>query len=140
MTKIEILDEILNLIIKQGERAVEPEGGCFYSTDPINPEEGCRCGIGLAIDPEKAPRWVWNFNNTADFLDEKLGDEGDLSLDDILYDRFKGHSVEFWTGVQKLHDNGRLWNSNGPGLKLSSLGKNFLAKLKTRYQNDKGQN
>ena len=53
------------------------------------------------------------------------------SIDNLLKEEYKGHSLSFWQEIQKFHDNDNNWDNQG----LSEFGKTLYNELRKRYEN-----
>ena len=52
------------------------------------------------------------------------------SLDKLLSPKYRGHSLDFWSSLQSIHDSERNWHSKG----LTDIGLQSVAELKERYE------
>jgi len=119
-TKIEILDDVVAHIEKQGGRAVEENGSCEYITS-----DSKTCGHSMAINPSKRKRIAEGCFKEASEVINSFGDEVHLV-------KYRGHEPDFWIKVQVFHDTPFNWTSEG---KITEHGKNELNRLKDLYKN-----
>jgi len=116
-TKIEILDDVVAHIEKQGGQAVDERDVCQY----IAPD-GKTCGHSMAINPHKREKAI---GFTATTFIYRFGDK-------IHLVKYRGHDPGFWGLVQRFHDAKNNWTSEG---KITEHGKNELNRLKDLYKN-----
>ena len=122
-TKIEIIDETVEYI-KENGRALQPNGvTCMYQN-----ENGIGCAVGRCLDKKKYFSGMEE-NNVINLTECVL----EKSLDHYLKKDYKGHSLEFWSDLQKLHDESCYWINNK---ELSSSGKAVVGSLKKKYTNE----
>lgn len=115
-TKIEILDDVVDHVKKQGGVAYSEEDGmCLYTT-----KDGKTCGHSMAINPTK--RKLLKGELSAKTVIDKYGDN-------IHLKKYRGHSDDFWSEVQNFHDGGN-WNEDGT---ISEVGDAVLSEIKNEY-------
>lgn len=100
-TRSEIIEET---IAYYGEdptrRSIRPDGKCAYYY------EGCKCAVGRCmIDPTTVP-------NYSTFVLSHMF-EPKKGLDHLLNPEYRGHSTEFWSDLQSLHDTHCNWDQSG---------------------------
>lgn len=83
-------------------RAVNSVGGCEYITP-----DGRMCAVGRVLSLEGL-RKAHGCGDTVEALANRRFN-GDL--DSGLKPEYRGHSLEFWTDLQFLHDDGGRWNN-----------------------------
>ena len=80
-----------------------------------------------------------NENSVLGLLDELKVN----SIDVILQEKYRGHSLDFWTALQELHDFAEFWmddihysedGSIAEGHKLTSYGEDAFYSLINRHQ------
>jgi hypothetical protein len=119
-TKIEILDDVVLHIKKQGGQAIDLEIDiCSYLT-----EDGKTCGHSMAVNPVK--RKLLKGELCAKTVINEYGDNVHLV-------KYRGHSVHFWGAIQLFHDTTYYWNEDGS---ITGKGTSKLQKLKETYLQD----
>lgn len=48
------------------------------------------------------------------------------NIESFLKDEYKGHDLNFWVHVQRLHDSDIFWGAEGVGNKLTDKGEQYL--------------
>lgn len=121
MTTLEIINETVEYYSKDtSRRAATKQGACFY----FQISTGNMCAVGrCAILPEELDNSLFTTANI--FLFRKL----EISDEELFKPEYRGHSVEFWIDLQRLHDNNLNWNESG----LSPRGKEQVVILKAKY-------
>jgi hypothetical protein len=129
-TKTEILNEtaafynLNNRSVRESE-SVHVIKFCMYT----NPD-GKHCAFARCCQPDKIS--LLKEENTV----EQLIDNCYITyVDSVLLPEYHGHSVDFWRGVQGLHDNEGNWNETG----LSQKGKDQLDFLVDYWQNQEAE-
>jgi len=113
-TKLEIINETVAYYSEDvNRRATNNNGGCEYKT-----EDGRMCAVGRYLIHE-LPK------PSSGVSVQPLN----CNLDDFLMDEYSGHSVEFWSCLQSLHDRAEYWNATG----LTESGQSYVNKLKEIY-------
>lgn len=93
----------------ENKRAVEiTETGesCRY-----NWGDGSHCAVGRCLDKkyqDMGEDMPGNENSVQGLLDELQVN----SIDFILQEKYRGHSLDFWTELQELHDFGEHWQDD----------------------------
>jgi hypothetical protein len=103
-TKQEIINETVEYYKDASKRGYdEVEETCMYLT-----EGGNMCAVGRCLIPgSKMEMEVTNHVNRGEYLameDCKTSVMKILNLEEILKPEYRGHSIEFWTRLQNLHD------------------------------------
>ncbi len=96
-----------------------------------NAYNGTYCAVGRCFE-DKWKRVDDDFvleNNDAD-IESMYIKNGFDSLDEMLKPKYRGHEVEFWEELQRLHDNSCNWNSQG----ISNQGQVTVNKLLKNYE------
>lgn len=124
MTKEEIIYQLFegeNGYIKKPETRAMYEGGtCSYKT-----EDGRMCAVGKCLNA-LGHKYGRNNYPIHGMISE---DAGEHTLDDILLKKYRGHSIDFWSQLQSLHDSDDYWDSNG----FRAAGENRLREIKKEY-------
>ena len=121
MTEIEIIEETANTY-SSSNRSMKSNGKCYYT----HPDNGNHCAVGRCMleDTLTSLSKIDNEESVA-YLLESLG----CKLDDILKPEYRGHSLEFWTALQDLHDGMQNFDDNG----ITPNGLSLVDRLKHRY-------
>ena len=127
-TKDEILDYVLDYY-KTHNRGINA-WGCVY----IDQKNGNKCAVGLcAVDPQNL---MDEFGGEAVFdIVGALGEPSHQvsnSFDQLLRPEFRGHSPEFWSELQAIHDNTINWREKKTreGNFLTEYGKEAVKELR----------
>ena len=114
LTKTQIIQETVDYYKADVNRRAFQGQVCCYKT-----RSGKMCAVGRCL-------------SNSDLL---KGDDRSIeaicqiySLDDILKPEYRGHSIGFWVGLQKLHDSGQFWDREG----LTEKGESYLNLLYSR--------
>lgn len=126
MTKEEILLETIQYYSKPNTRAVilglhDIQSECSYELS-----DGRRCAVGRCMTDAAIDKLRTN-NDLRQPIDRLAVDNADL--DTMLQEKYHGHSIDFWTRLQGIHDNRLSWNEKG----LSIEGKNKVNKIINDY-------
>jgi hypothetical protein len=114
-TKHQIIDETVAYYSEDTKRRAVTGQSCHY----FQKETGNMCAVGrCANDPQKLDGSCY-FKT----LSAKLSDE------EIFKPEYRGHSVEFWSDLQFLHDENSHWDEKG----LTPEGKEYVKNLKENY-------
>lgn len=120
-TKVEILDDVVKHIKKQGGRAVNGVGCAYIAKD------GKTCGHSMAL--KQKYRKMATPNITAKEMIRKYGDK-------IHLKKYQGYGINFWQDVQNFHDDVDNWDIQG---NITEDGTGRLNHLKEFYTtNDEG--
>ncbi len=117
-TKIEIINETVEFYSANplNRRAISQNDGCQYLTS-----DGRKCAIGRLIKDDKYDK---------KFEGRCCDNDYYIKLEDILMDEYKGHSTEFWSGLQSLHDSSKFWYTD----RLSIEGEKRVQELLLKYK------
>src|SRR5688572_1556530 len=113
MNRLEIIEETVKYYSEDiTRRAITEKGGCDYLT-----YEGKMCAVGRCmINPQPFYAGVTILNLES-------------PLETLLKPEYRGHPIEFWAELQRLHDTRHYWYDQG----LSNDGLFYLKKLKERW-------
>lgn len=117
MTKIEIIDYVVDYFQKN-PRAKNGEN-CLYLT-----KTGLRCGHSICLEDDFVKDTIIARTTNAKHLIDNHGDN-------IHKPEFRGHHIEFWMNIQRIHDINIFWRDN----ELTDDGKEFVKQLKETYSN-----
>lgn len=123
LTKVQIINQTVKFYSADpSRRSVDKLGVCSFNGH--NGKEETHCAVGRCLLNKYKRQGVTMPANdsTADGLASVYGYE---SLDELLLKKYRGHSLDFWSDLQLLHDKKEYWNSKG----LTTKGKKFKAKL-----------
>lgn len=110
-TKLEIIEETVDHIRLHG-RGVDRDGNCVY----YDSWTGKMCAVGRClIEPSTVD------DGAVRYL---------MPLDEILKPEYRGHSLDFWSGLQDFHDRSDSWHDNG---ELTQIGESHYAELLERW-------
>jgi len=119
LTAIEIINETVAFYSADTNRRSKGVGGdCLYAGLNGNKCAYSRCWKEGAYKPEYE-----NCGVISSLLPKP---------DDLLEERYKGHSMQLWIEIQRIHDKNLNWNANG----LTEYGKIMVEQLKIQF-NDK---
>ena len=112
MTACEIIQETYNYYAKDPERrsVIRNTGNCLYNY------EGKHCAIGRCLSLKWRKQDIMFRGNTSNISDMVLKNDyaeigrEDLTLNDMLMPRYRGHIDDLWEDIQNLHDNCRYWD------------------------------
>lgn len=99
-TKKDIVKDVIELIKNQG-RAVN-EGTCVYLT-----EDDKRCGHSMAVQDDYLEKIL-----ELDPADASATHVIGLFGDELHKEKYRGFSVDFWEGIQRLHDVPKFWDED----------------------------
>ena len=119
MTKVEIIN-IVASHYNLSNRATNHRGQCQYITS-----DGKMCAVGMCIEDDK-------IQHLKGAIMDVIGLNDEWGLQVILKEEYRGHSVDFWTELQALHDIEGHWTDEG----LSKEGKKEVAFLIKAYSDD----
>lgn len=100
-TQTDIVIETLQFYLEDPSRRAAVGGGCHYRIPGKVPRH---CALGRCMTDEALDKFETS-GNTADILAAKYG-----SLDQFLKPEYEGHSTEFWSDLQRLHDEAAHWS------------------------------
>jgi len=116
LTAVEIINETVEFYSADVTRRSVENGYCAYAGTKGRKCAYARCWRDGVWKPEYEGKAVTN---------------GLLPLpDELVEERYKGHSNGFWDELQNLHDLSINWNSNG----LSNCGKENVRILLEKYK------
>lgn len=131
LTKTEIINETVAYYSEDvNRRAIKALGSCFYHLVFDGVIKQCAVGRCL-IDSNKVQKNV-------DSADDSSADavwNTSAALDEDLKPEYRGHSLDFWTDLQKLHDDADsdgYWDSNEG---LTEIGRKRVAELLAKWEN-----
>lgn len=120
-TKIQIIDETVEVYSVPGSRSIAPEKDedgdtvCLY-----NGEGGKCCAFARVV---QNPEVLEEGSNAHHLLDN----DGDKI---IFKDGYGGHEKDFWYRIQRLHDLDGHWDESGG---LTHEGRKYVQELKRKY-------
>jgi hypothetical protein len=125
LTKIQIIEETIDYY-KKHNRSVLNNNKCCYLD-----KNGNICAHSRCIDPSYRMKFATEFaTENAAFVIQQYGDI-------IHLERYRGHSIEFWSDIQQLHDHKINWQPStisGEINELTSEGKLFVDDLLNKYK------
>ena len=101
MTKQEIIKETAEFY-NLANRGTNVNMACSYLTD-----DGRCCAVGRCIIPEKLQDF------TTDSENGPVSQIGSYYLNDNLMEQYRGHTLEFWSVLQRFHDREANWDGDG---------------------------
>ena len=107
-TKAEIIEETANYY-NLTNRGYDAEFGCLYVT-----REGNKCAVGRCLNQLGENLAIDIEGSVYTFIEWLKGT--DKNFEDLLLEQYKGHKVEFWSDLQKFHD--EKFNFNETGLSI----------------------
>ena len=113
-SKKEIIDQTITYY-KKNPRGTNGDGGCVYYGDA-----GELCAVGRCLANPK------RFASAGDFI-KSCWQKGEIKPQNFKF-RYQGHELNFWSDLQRFHDNDNNWVENDVGNELSKTGK-FYYKL-----------
>lgn len=136
MTKLEIIKEVLEdrYCKNPSLRAIECDNkgnakNCLYE---LRKDDGTvlNCAVGTCLTKKGiAFAMKNNLGGVWDFGLEIDSDDFVNVLEENLKERYKGHSIDFWSDLQGFHDNDEYFTETG----ISILGQGQLNRLKEIY-------
>jgi hypothetical protein len=102
-TENEIIKETVEFYWADPKRRAVTDLGCEYLT-----LDGRMCAVGRCLTPQHAKRAQGLMCGV-----DQLPDLLKATLDEMLQPEYRGHSVDFWTHLQALHDGPQVWNTEG---------------------------
>lgn len=112
---LELLNETVQYY-KHHERGTY-KGICMYRTP-----NGNMCAVGRCVEDIES---VGDIPGDLLGLIDDLKDRGQ-TLDDVLYEQYRGFHTDFWFELQYLHDTSHFWTPNG---NLTESGEAFKKSL-----------
>lgn len=113
-TKLEIIDETVAFYSADTSRRAVNRKGCEYIA-----KDGRMCALGRCA---QAPSEL----DDNMFAREVLRAHED---EEVFKPEYQGHSPDFWSDVQELHDEATHWDTAG----ITSFGRAFVEVLKMKY-------
>lgn len=101
--------EILNFVVwyySRYPRAVDYTENGLNMCNYLTKDGKARCAHSIFIKTEHIPAIMDSDNVSASGVIKGMGDS-------IHRERYQGHSIEFWSRVQQLHDTNHFWDSEG---------------------------
>jgi len=128
-TKKEIIDETVEVYSDPSKRGVHlvMAGDASYESCKYITSEGKMCAVGRCMqEPKHAP--VASIYAIA--VASRRGEGAiDYAIDYILKPEYRGHHIQFWTDLQRLHDDLPNFTANG----WSDLGKLAIESLRKSW-------
>ena len=128
-TKIEIIEETYNYYSEDvSRRAYVGEDGCSYLT-----EDGRMCAFGRCCKNPGEIQELLKISSDpthGSYMINKLV-EHKKTIEDVLKEEYKGHTVLFWRALQGFHDSILNWNEKG----ITEWGLKRYEELKKEYAN-----
>lgn len=106
LSKLDILLETVDFYSADTSRRSYKNGYCTYNGD-----NGTHCAFGRCMLPkyqEQGSNLKYNGTNVLEFLRENK-----KKLDSVLQEKYRGHDVNFWSLIQRLHDSKENWDDSG---------------------------
>lgn len=117
MNKLEIIDETIEYY-RTHKRAVRINGYCEYWTT-----DGRTCAVGRCCQDPPGIHLIAQSRDDTGVSDTWFDDE-------LLKPEYRGHSVLFWTDLQRLHDVGEFWAETETGHELTERGHHYVQLMK----------
>lgn len=119
LTKLEIVNETVAFYNADvTKRSIDEQDDCLY-----NGYDGNRCAIGRCMVDALKEQGMELKGNRGGF--QNLAIQNDLTLDEILEERYRGHEHDFWVKLQQLHDDSTFWDNAG----LNADGEIFINEI-----------
>lgn len=126
LSMLEIIKDMVRYYTKDpvNRRAVQVSEGQLGETCRYEADDGRRCAIGRCMTAE----------GLADYKDREISamginDELVDGLDKVLQPKYRGHSIDFWSNLQDLHDGKGYWEPEG----LTKMGKEEVSGLRNHW-------
>lgn len=123
MTKLEILQDTINHY-KLSNRA-EQDYGCVYMNS-----KGLKCAVGRYMIKED-PSEYNSHGNVYSLVARLVESNKPGGLDSLLIEEVRGHDIEFWARLQRLHDQPSNWDVDGLSPDGAEIAGKFLEEYKT---------
>ena len=125
LTAEQIIDETVAYYSADTKRRADTIDGCQYYT-----VEGNMCAVGRClINPKEVEEFVQtNLRGLA--AATTLNAKSEKGLDALLKEEYRGHSINLWSDLQRLHDSSfdsDYWDEHG----LTQYGLECLQDIKT---------
>ena len=144
MTKLEIINETVEFYSQDTKRRAVTKSTAGNTCEYLN-KDGCKCAVGRCFDENHILHsFVSSFSGNVHALAREIikkikGIDLEhimldssipcLELDDIFFEKYRGHNLMFWGNLQTLHDESDYWDKNT----LSQRGEKYLEHLKQKY-------
>lgn len=123
MTKLEIINMVANHYNSYNRGM--GHHGCNYRTD-----DGKMCAVGMCMNDEAMDEYG-DYVGSISEISGKIINRGGY-LDSIFKEEYRGHDVDFWDDLQRLHDHSSFWSDEG----LSEAGEKEVEALIKEYIDD----
>lgn len=121
LTKEEIIEETANFY-NSTNRGYNPNNQtCLYLTP-----DGKNCAVGRCMIPES----IELLGSANPAVTEIKWQFPNLTLDELLQPKYRGHTDDFWRKLQRFHDVSANWDENG----LTEAGKKVMKVMKRLYE------
>jgi hypothetical protein len=119
-TETEIVVEVMEYFINDPDRRALSNvfNGCMYHMQDAEGKTK-RCAVGICMVDE-IPDFLSKFVGDVSCLEKRLKDIDGKQLDDLMKPEYRGHSIEFWTELQRFHDAELYWAVKGNYTSLKS--------------------
>lgn len=125
MTKIEIINETVQFYNSDPSRRAIEQNTCKYLAD-----NGNKCALGRCFT-EDAIAKLGNYQGSVTTLVYDLNlQEEDFQL--LLKEEYRGHSINFWSNIQKYHDHYYFWGNKDVVAREQHV--NFMLKYYTENE------
>jgi len=114
LTALEIIEETIEFYSADITRRSIKDNKCAYAGD-----RGTKCAYSRCW---KEGVWKEEYEGSNPFNNKMP------RPDELVEERYKGHSAAFWFDLQRLHDDAMFWNQTG----LTDAGKKYVEKLKAK--------
>lgn len=134
-TKTEIVDEAIARIERYGranDNLAADNGVSFY----LMPDTNRRCPIAACLRPEvtEVSFFQWGRKVTESLTETQCNVDSIIDFENLLMPEYRGHSINFWVGLRKLHGDFDLqywWPySVYPRPKITEKGRIYATSLK----------
>lgn len=125
-TEKEIIEETIEVYSDPNNRALYYKyGGPEDATCVYLATNGNRCAVGRCISKDK----IKDLENVSRRISKLY--QYSSEFQDALKPKYKGHSIQFWSNLQKLHDTHIYWSEDGITEKgIAFVEKHFSIKIK----------
>lgn len=123
----QIVNETIDYYTNDNKRAVNRMGDCVYNLENNNGEIISHCAIGRCLLPKYQDLGNELIGNQ-ESISELIFENDCESLDDMLQVQYRGQSLDFWEGLQSLHDVEDNWTEDY-NIKLTNNGKDKATNL-----------
>ena len=105
MTKIEIINETLAFYSEDPSRRAVTSTACHYYHKTANGIEK-KCSVGRCMTDQSILEDGLERGPIYELVNQR-------NVDDILKPEYQGHPVDFWSDLQRFHDNDGYWTKDG---------------------------